>query len=96
MASPQDLYKGCSELVAGRIEALDWARHDGDVHEKVTQWFSIIGKELHNPAIVPENVYKMDEMGVLLSVLSSLKVLVGREDAVNCKGAAVTAIGQCH
>jgi hypothetical protein len=41
-------------------------------------WFSIIGKELHEPAIVPENVYNMDETGVLLSVLSSLKVLVSK------------------
>jgi ankyrin repeat protein len=24
----------------------------------------VIGRELHNPAIVPENVYNMDETGI--------------------------------
>ena len=49
----------------------------------------IIGKELHDPAIVPENVYNMDETGVLLSVLSSLKVLVSKQDLRKCRGAGV-------
>jgi hypothetical protein len=53
------------------------------------QWFAVIGKELHDPAIVPENVYNMDETGVLLSVLSSLKVLVSKQDLTNCRGAGV-------
>jgi hypothetical protein len=41
----------------------------------------MIDKELSNPAIVPDNVYNMDETGVLLSVLGSLKVLVSKQDA---------------
>ena len=41
-------------------------------------WFTIIGKELANPLILAENIYNMDETGVLLSVLDSLKVLVGQ------------------
>jgi hypothetical protein len=68
---------------------LDWARHDHNIHDKVLQWFTLIGKELHDPAIVPENVYNMDETGVLLSVLSSLKVLVSKQDLRNCRGAGV-------
>jgi hypothetical protein len=55
-------------------------------------WFSIIGKELHEPAIVPENVHNMDETGVLLSVLSSLKVLVSKKDLMDCRGAGVKRI----
>jgi hypothetical protein len=51
--------------------------------------YGIIGKELHDPAIVPENVYNMDETGVLLSVLSSLKVLVSKQDLRKCRGAGV-------
>ena len=43
-------------------------------------WFTLIGKELSNPAILQENIYNMDETGVLLSVLNSLKVLVSSED----------------
>jgi len=46
-------------------------------------------KALDDPAIVPENVYNMDETGVLLSVLSSLKVLVSKQDLRNCRGAGV-------
>src|SRR5437016_3230838 len=49
----------------------------------------MIGKELHSPAIVPENVYNIDETGVLLNVLSSLKVLVSKQDLRNCKGAGI-------
>jgi DDE superfamily endonuclease len=86
---PQGFYKRHPELKARRVKALDWARHDHNIHDKVMHWFSIIGKELHDPAIVPENVYNMDETGVLLSVLSSLKVLVSRQDLRNCRGAGV-------
>lgn len=49
----------------------------------------MIGKELNNPAIAAENVYNMDEMGVLLSVLSSLKVLVSQDDLRSYRGAGV-------
>jgi hypothetical protein len=76
-------------LSSRRVKALDWARHDHNIYDKVIHWFSIIGKELHDPAIVPENVYNMDETGVLLSVLSSLKVLVSKQDLRKCRGAGV-------
>jgi hypothetical protein len=56
------------------------------------QWFAVIGKELHDPAIITENVYNMDETGVLLSVLSSLKVLVSKQDLTNCRGVRVRRI----
>jgi hypothetical protein len=69
---PQDFCKCHPELTARRVKALDWARHDHNIYEKVVQWFTVIGQELHNPVIVPENVYNMDGTGVLLSVLSSL------------------------
>ena len=86
---PQGFYKRHPQLKAKRVKALDWARHDHNIHDKVLQWFTLIGKELHDPAIVPENVYNMDETGVLLSVLSSLKVLVSKQDLRNCRGAGV-------
>jgi hypothetical protein len=66
-------------IPSSREESIRWTgRHDHNVYDKVMRWFSIIGKELHDPAIVPENVYNTDETGVLLSVLSSLKVLVSK------------------
>jgi hypothetical protein len=40
----------------------------------------LTGKELASPVILPENIWNMDEIGVLLSVLNSLKVLVGRHE----------------
>jgi hypothetical protein len=86
---PQGFYKCHLELKARRVKALDWARHDHNIYHKVMYWFSIIAKELHDPTIVPENVYNMDETGVLLSVLCSLKVLVSKEDLKNCRGAGV-------
>jgi hypothetical protein len=49
----------------------------------------VIGKELDDPIIVPKNVYNMDETGVFLSVLSSLKILVGKDDLRSYRGAGV-------
>ena len=55
------------------------------------------GKELHDPVILPENVYSMDETGVMLSMLGPLKVLVGKDDpriyrSAGVKRKMVTAI----
>ena len=72
---PQAFYGRHPELKARRVKALDWARSDGSIRDKIVHWFTLIGKEVNDPAIVPENVYNMDETGVLLSVLSTLKVL---------------------
>jgi hypothetical protein len=47
------------------------------------EWFTIISKELSNPAIVLENMYSMDGTDVLLSILGSLKVLATRENLRN-------------
>jgi hypothetical protein len=38
---------------------------------------------------VQENVYNMDETGVMLSKLGSVKVLVGRSDTRDYRGARV-------
>ena len=46
----------------------------------------MIGKELGDPAIVPENVYNMNETGVLLSILS-FQVLVSKQDLRNYRKA---------
>ena len=59
------------------------------IYDKITHWFEVIGEELHNPVVVPENVYNMDETGVMLSILGSLKVLVGKDDTRTYRGAGV-------
>lgn len=48
----------------------------------------MVGKELNDPAILRENVYNMDETGVLLSILNSLKVLTSKDD-LSYRGAGV-------
>ncbi len=74
---PQAFHKRHSELKLLRMKALDWERHDHRIDDKVVDWFSVIGREL---AVLAENIYNLDETGVLLSVLNSLKVLVGKSE----------------
>ena len=49
----------------------------------------MIGQAFQDPTIEirPENVYNMDETGVMLSKLGSVKVLVGRDDLLKHRGA---------
>ena len=42
----------------------------------MVHWFSVIGPQLVDLTIKRENIYNMDETGVLLSLLKKLKVLV--------------------
>ena len=86
---PQAFYKRHPELKAMQHKALDWERHDHNIYNKVVDWFSVIGKELADPQILPENIYNMDETGVLLSVLNSLKVLVGKDELRDYRGVGV-------
>jgi hypothetical protein len=85
----QGFRKRHPELIARKVRPLDWARHGHNIYDKVMQWFALIGRELSDPAIIPDNVYNMDETGVLLSILSSLKVLVSKQDLKNYRGAGV-------
>lgn len=65
-----------------------WDRHDHTIHPKVAEWSSIIGEELAHPDVLAENVYDMDEKGVLLGKLRTFKVLVGKNELRNCRGAS--------
>ena len=76
---------------------MDWQRHEKNIYNKIIHWFEVIGKVLQDAAILPENVYNMDETGVMLCKLGSVKVLVHKEDprdyrGVNVKRTMVTAI----
>jgi hypothetical protein len=71
------------------LDAIDWNRHDSNIYDKIVEWFEKIEKVLEDPAILPENVYNMDEIGVMLSLLGSIKVLVGKDDWQNHRGAGV-------
>jgi hypothetical protein len=77
------------ELNTRKVKAVGWNRHDNNIYDKIAHWFEVIGKELQDPVIVPENIYNMDETGIMLSMLGSVKVLVGKDDARNYRGAGV-------
>jgi hypothetical protein len=49
----------------------------------------VIGEVLVDPAIFPENVYNIDETGVILSMLGSIKVLLDKGDPRDYRGAVV-------
>lgn len=49
----------------------------------------MIEQELRRPDVLPENVYNMDEIGIMLSMLGSVKVLVGKDDRRDYRGAGV-------
>jgi hypothetical protein len=44
---------------------------------------------LQNPAILLENVYNIDKTGVMLSKLSLVKVLIGKDNLRNYRSAGV-------
>jgi hypothetical protein len=44
---------------------------------------------LRDPAVPAESFYNMDETGVMLSMLGSVKVLVGKDDKRKYRGARV-------
>ncbi|TAQ90358.1 hypothetical protein B7494_g1303 [Chlorociboria aeruginascens] len=76
-------------LLAKRLGAMDWNRHDKNIYWKVVHWFEVIGKILQDPAILAENVYNMDETGIMLSMPGSVKVLVGKDDKRKHRGARI-------
>ncbi|KAM0703962.1 hypothetical protein Q7P35_008968 [Cladosporium inversicolor] len=77
------------ELKARKVKALDWNRHEKNIYHKIEEWFQVIGKVLGGPDILDENIYNMDETGVMLSMLGSIKVLTGRKDLRDYRGARV-------
>ena len=51
-------------------------------------WFEV-GRLLQDLTVLPDNVYSMDETRVMLPVLCSVKVLVGKNDMHSYRGAPV-------
>lgn len=86
---PRAFERRNAELQSRRVRSIDWKRHGNNIHEKIVEWFNVIGPVLQDPSVVPENVYNMDETGVMLSMLGSAKVLVGKDDEQNSRGAGV-------
>jgi len=85
----QGFVKRHPALKSRRVRALDWKRHENNIYDKIIHWFDVIGKVLQDPAILLENVYNMDGTGVMLCMLGSVKVLVGKDDPRDYRGAGV-------
>jgi hypothetical protein len=49
----------------------------------------VIEQVLEDPAILPENIYNMDETGLMLCMLGSVKVLLSSDDLRDYRGAGV-------
>jgi hypothetical protein len=49
----------------------------------------VIGTVFQDHAVQPENTYNMDETGVMLSMQGSVKVLIGKDDLRQYRGARV-------
>jgi hypothetical protein len=64
-------------------------RDDPQIYDKVVEWFAMLAELLSEPDILTENIYKMDETGVMLGKLNSVKVLVSREDMKKCRDSGV-------
>jgi len=76
---PQVFCKRHPELKVARLRTLDWRRHEKSIYNKVVNWFDLMRAQLEETDVLQENVYNMDETGVLLSVLGSSKYLVSAE-----------------
>jgi hypothetical protein len=83
---PQAFYKRHPELKAASMKAIDWQRHMKNIQAKVEHWFEIMEKQLSQRDIIQENASNMDETGVLLSDLNTVKVIVSRSDARRNRG----------
>jgi hypothetical protein len=49
----------------------------------------VISRVIHDPAVLPKNVYNMDKTGVMLSMLSSVKVFIGKHNLQDYRSAGV-------
>jgi len=52
----------------------------------------VIKEVLQDPAILPENMYNINEISVMLFMLSFVKVLISKHDRRDYKGARVKRI----
>src|SRR5438045_6029746 len=66
-----------------------WEHHENNIYNKITHWFEVIREVLQDLAILPENVYNMDETGVMLCMLGSIQVLLSKDDLQDYRGMGV-------
>lgn len=85
----QDFYKHYFKLKTRRVKTLNLAQHNYNIYDKMMQWFTMINIELNDSAILLKNVYNKNKINILLSILSSLKILINTENLRNYKSTEV-------
>lgn len=85
---PRRFIRRYQDLMTRTCEILDSRRHE-NIYEKVSQWFTVISEVLSDPTIHSENLYNVDEMGILLNDPRPVKVIVNKQDRRNYKPARV-------
>jgi hypothetical protein len=83
---PQAFCRRHPQLKSRNNRPMPWERHDNSIYDKVVHWFDVIKEELCRPDVLPENAYNMDETGIMLSMLGSVKVVVGKDDGRDYRG----------
>lgn len=63
---------------------IDSERISERIYDKITHWFEMIEKKLHDSIIVLKNVHYMNEMKVIVSMLDFLKVKREMMTAIKC------------
>jgi DDE superfamily endonuclease len=86
---PRGFQKRHPALKSRRVRAMAWERYENNIYDKIIHWFEVIREVLQDPAILPENVYNMDETGVILCMLGSIQVLLSKDDPRDYRGAGV-------
>lgn len=86
---PRGFQRRHPALKSRRVKAMAWERHENNIYDKIIHWFEVIREVLQDPAILPENVYNMDETGVMLCMLGSIQVLVSKDDPRDYRGAGI-------
>jgi hypothetical protein len=86
---PQVLNKRHPELMSPRLQATNCKRHEKYIYRRILKWFATIGPRLQELIVLKGNKYNMDDTGIMLRTLGSLKVLVGRDELRNYRDASV-------
>jgi hypothetical protein len=69
---------------------MEYRRVNHGNYLNVKKWFDIASNVLRNPALLPSNIYNMDETGIQLGMLGTVKVIVPAGPSRNTRGAPQT------
>ena len=83
---PRGFQKRHPALKSRRVRAMNSKRHENNIYHKIIHWFKVVGKVLQDSAVLPEDVCNNDEREVMLCILSSVKVLLSKDDLLDYRG----------